>query len=118
MALAQEAPQIPKMLDHLEAGDGVDACRAKGQCDEVRAHHGDVRIGAAHVRARGVVVLQRDRRSEGGQCGRPVALTGTRVHDDAWRRQSIGDPSVCGLMPGEPVLLVGQAGARPLPGGY
>ena len=95
-AFAEESAQVPQVLHHLQARDRLHASRAQRERVEVRLHHRHVRVGAAHVRTCGDVVLQGD--DPTGQHGRAVALPGPRVHDDLVGPHPCGNPPVGDLM--------------------
>ena len=108
-----------QVLDGLCADDDVDGPAAAGQVHQVGPHRRNRGVGRREVRERCRVEVQAE---DGGGSGvgeqlRSVPLPDARVHHDVPLEVDCpGGPAVGDLVPTEPVVLVPDAGHRPLAG--
>ena len=116
MALRDELPLIPQMLDHLEVDHHVELGVGQRQLGQIALSHVDPGVAGPNVGYRRLVVVQPDdpARDVGDQVG-AVALAGAGL-EHVTPRTAVGQPLVDHLVAAEPVVLLRQAGDRAFPG--
>ncbi len=104
------------MLDHLEVHHNVDRPVGQRKLRQVAVAHVHPRVVRAHVGHRCVVVVQPDHGAgDVGDQVSAISLAASGLQHVA-TRAPVTQPLVDHLVAAEPVILLGQAGNRALPG--